>query len=243
MQISPLAAASSSRCLHVIPTVLQQLPGMAALHHSIHSTHGNSNPNQPSTTACSQCAVPASQRTLVRSFSSKAKGGSSSSSSELVRSVRAMPIKLVSVGKGNSKAAQAMAQEWLEKLARYTTVSEVLIKPNPKGASSPQVQKDAEAEKVLKALSPGDRVVILDERGRAATSEDIARLISQAGDNGTPLAFVVGGPFGHGAAVIARADDSIRLSNMVLNHQVAYVVLLEQLYRGWTIIRGEPYHH
>ncbi|WIA28466.1 hypothetical protein OEZ86_011010 [Tetradesmus obliquus] len=130
-----------------------------------------------------------------------------------------MPIKLVSVGKGNSRAAQAMAQQWLEKLARYTTVSEVLIKPNPKGASSPQVQKDAEAEKVLKALSPGDRVVILDERGRAATSEDIARLISQAGDNGTPLAFVVGGPFGHGAAVIARADDSIRLSNMVLNHQ------------------------
>lgn len=118
MQFSPLAAASSSRCLHVIPTVLQQLPGMAALHHSIHSIHGNSNPNQPSTTACSQCAVPASQRRLVRSFSSKAKGGSSSSSSELVRSVRAMPIKLVSVGKGNSRAAQAMAQEWLEKLAR-----------------------------------------------------------------------------------------------------------------------------
>lgn len=97
--------------------------------------------------------------------------------------------------------------------------------------------------KVLKALSPGERVVLLDERGRAATSEDIARLISHAGDNGTPLAFVVGGPFGHGQAVVDRADDSVRLSSMVLNHQVAYVVLLEQLYRGWTIIKGEPYHH
>lgn len=85
--------------------------------------------------------------------------------------------------------------------------------------------------------------MILDERGKAATSEDVARLISQAGDNGTPLAFVVGGPFGHGQAVFDRAHDSIRLSNMVLNHQVAYVVLVEQLYRGWTIIKGEPYHH
>lgn len=92
-------------------------------------------------------------------------------------------------------------------------------------------------------MSTGDRVIILDERGREATSEDIARLIAEAGDNGMPLVFVVGGPFGHGAAVIERASDSIRLSRMVLNHQVAYIVLVEQLYRAWTIIRGEPYHH
>eukprot|EP00775_Hariotina_reticulata_P012098 gene12098-12237_t len=153
-----------------------------------------------------------------------------------------------------------MAQEWTEKLARqvrvmvvlsekqgsreqYTVVNEIMIKPNPKGSSSPQVQKDAEAEKVLKALSPGDHVLLLDERGREVSSEDIARIIAQAGDNGSPLAFVVGGPFGHGPAVVNRANDSIRLSKMVLNHQVAYVVLIEQLYRGWTILRGEPYHH
>jgi 23S rRNA (pseudouridine1915-N3)-methyltransferase len=54
---------------------------------------------------------------------------------------------------------------------------------------------------------------------------------------------VIGGPFGHGSGVVARADDSIRLSRMVLNHAVAYIVLAEQLYRAWTIVRGEPYHH
>lgn len=75
------------------------------------------------------------------------------------------------------------------------------------------------------------------------TSEDIARLIAAAGDAGRPLAFCIGGPFGHGAAVQTRADDSIALSRLVLNHSVAHVVLLEQLYRGWTILRGEPYHH
>jgi hypothetical protein len=74
---------------------------------------------QHSTSFVSQWAKSQTQRALVRTYSSKAKGSSSSSSSsELVRSVRAMPIKLVSVGKGNSKAAQAMAQEWLGKLAR-----------------------------------------------------------------------------------------------------------------------------
>jgi rRNA large subunit m3Psi methyltransferase RlmH len=52
-----------------------------------------------------------------------------------------------------------------------------------------------------------------------------------------------GGPFGHAKEVRQRADDQIRLSSMVLNHQVAHVVLLEQLYRAWTILRGEPYHH
>lgn len=102
----------------------------------------------------------------------------------------------------------------------------------------------AAGEKVLQALAPGDFVVLLDERGRDVSSEQIARLIAQAGDQSVPaLAFCIGGPFGHADAVRARANDTIKLSSCVLNHQVAYVVLLEQLYRGWTILRGQPYHH
>jgi 23S rRNA (pseudouridine1915-N3)-methyltransferase len=96
---------------------------------------------------------------------------------------------------------------------------------------------------VLKALSPGDRVVLLDERGREVSSYDVAELIARAGDDNTPLVFCIGGPYGHGDAVRQRADDTIRLSRLVLNHQVAVVVLLEQLYRGWAILRGDPYHH
>ncbi|KAG1670829.1 hypothetical protein FOA52_003420 [Chlamydomonas sp. UWO 241] len=161
----------------------------------------------------------------------------------LARDVRAMPIKIINVSKGNSKGASMMADEWLDKVRRYTTVDEVTIRPNPRKAQSVEVQKTGEGEKVLKALDPRDWVVLLDERGRDVSSEDFAKMIAAAGDRGTPLAFLIGGPFGHAEEVRARGSESVRLSRCVLNHQVAHVVLLEQLYRGWTILRGEPYHH
>lgn len=127
---------------------------------------------------------------------------------------------------------------------RYTEVQEQQIKPNPKNAKDPASAVQHEGERVLRALRPGDHVVLLDERGRDLTSEGLARLLAAAGDNGRPgLAFCIGGPHGHSDAVRARADETVRLSSMVLNHQVAAVVLLEQLYRAWTILRGEPYHH
>ena len=136
-----------------------------------------------------------------------------------------------------------MASEWLEKLQRYTSVLEVQIKPNPKRTVNVDLQRQAEGEKVMKAIDSRDWVVLLCERGRPVKSEDIAVMIGKAGDEGRPLVFAIGGPFGHGSVVVDRADESIRLSDCVLNHSVAHVVLLEQLYRGWTILRGESYHH
>ena len=96
---------------------------------------------------------------------------------------------------------------------------------------------------MLKSINNDEYVILLDERGQEVTSEAVATIIAEAGDNGRSLTFCIGGPYGHGPAVRARAQHSIRLSRLVLNHQVALVVLLEQLYRGWTILRGEPYHH
>lgn len=154
-----------------------------------------------------------------------------------------MPIRVISVSKANSPGASLMADEWMDKLRRYTQAELVTLKPNPKGARDVEAQKAAEAQKVLAAIGPRDRVVLLDERGREATSEDVARLIAAAGDEGRPLAFCIGGPFGHGAAVVERSDESVRLSRLVLNHSVALVVLVEQLYRGYTILEGSPYHH
>ena len=87
---------------------------------------------------------------------------------------------------------------------------------------------------VLQRISPRDRVVLLDERGIDMTSEGLAHLIAQAGDDSAAsLTFLIGGPFGHGPAARDRADVVVRLSAMVLNHQVARLVLLEQLYRAW----------
>mmetsp|Transcript_4901 Transcript_4901/g.17786 ORF Transcript_4901/g.17786 Transcript_4901/m.17786 type:complete len:89 (+) Transcript_4901:803-1069(+) len=81
------------------------------------------------------------------------------------------------------------------------------------------------------------------DRGKEVSSEGLAELIRSAGERGVNMAFLIGGPFGHSEAVHQRANASIRLSKMVLNHDVARIVLVEQLYRAWTILKGEPYHH
>ena len=160
------------------------------------------------------------------------------------RAARAVPLKLVIVTKGGGKAMDAACKEWSDKISRYTAFRETAVRTNPKNAKSPTAQLAAEGERVVKLLEPNDFVVLLDERGDDLTSESLSALIADAGDRGyAGCAFVVGGPFGHGDAVIKRADRKIKLSSMVMNHQVARLVLLEQIYRAWTILRGEPYHH
>lgn len=164
--------------------------------------------------------------------------------SSLSRAVRPVPIKFISVSKGASKGAEVFSEEWAVKVRRYTLLQELQIKPNPLNAKDPEVAKVHEGERVLKAIGNSERLVVLDERGRAVSSEDMAQLLARAGDDGCPsIAFAIGGPYGHSAEVRARADDVISLSKCVLNHSVARVVLMEQLYRAWTILRGEPYHH
>lgn len=162
----------------------------------------------------------------------------------IARAVRPIPIKIISVGKGNSRGATEFASEWAEKLRRYTELTEVAIKPNPANSKDAAVQRTQESEKVLKALNPGERLVALDERGKDISSEDVATLLAQASDEGwNGVAFAIGGPYGHAPIIREKAHAVVRLSSLVFNHTVARVVLLEQLYRGWTILRGEPYHH
>jgi len=178
----------------------------------------------------------------------KALGGivlaAKSSGKQLARAIRPVPIKLITVSKGIPPGTSAMAGEWAEKLRRYTSLTEHMVKSNPKKASEPDVIMQSEAERVLKLITPQERVVVLDERGKDITSEGLANLIAKAGDDGvTSLAFCIGGPYGHDESVRRRGDSMIRLSSLVLNHQVAQVVLLEALYRSHTILRGEPYHH
>eukprot|EP00850_Spirogloea_muscicola_P018578 SM000172S03051 [mRNA] locus=s172:13074:14469:+ [translate_table: standard] len=96
----------------------------------------------------------------------------------------------------------------------------------------------------VQVQAEGERVVLVDERGRTITSEQLASLIADVGDtSAAALVFCIGGPYGHGPAVTVRADTTVSLSALVLNHEIAAVVLMEQLYRSWTILRGEKYHH
>lgn len=161
----------------------------------------------------------------------------------LARTFKAVPLCVLTVSKGGT-AAEALAEEYAEKIRRYTAFTATQLRTNPKKSADPEVAIQAEGAKILQALQPQDHVVALDERGRNVTSEGLAQLIAAAGDaSAARLVCCIGGPFGFSQAVIDRADDVIKLSNMVLNHQVANIVLLEQLYRGYTILRGEKYHH
>ncbi|KAL3154521.1 hypothetical protein ABBQ32_013981 [Trebouxia sp. C0010 RCD-2024] len=162
----------------------------------------------------------------------------------LARAVRAVKVKVITVSKGNSQGTEIVAGEWGDKIKRYTQFEHLQVKPNPKKAGSPQVAVQAEGEKVLKAIAAQDYVVLLDERGKSMTSEGMAKLIAKVGDNRVSnLVFSIGGPYGHSSEVRMRADEMVKLSDMVLNHQIAHLVLVEQIYRAWTILRGEPYHH
>lgn len=85
---------------------------------------------------------------------------------------------------------------------------------------------------------------MLDEHGLDVGSEQVAELIGDAGNTGASnLLFCIGGPYGHGKQLRERADVSIKVSSLVLNHQIALIVLMEQLYRAWTILKGQKYHH
>lgn len=97
---------------------------------------------------------------------------------------------------------------------------------------------------MLASITPQEYVVVLDERGKDLTSEGLADLLAMVGEeHAAGVVFAVGGAYGHSDAVRQRADRVVKLSSCVLNHAVAQVVLLEQVYRAYTILRGEPYHH
>ncbi|KAG6482767.1 hypothetical protein ZIOFF_059406 [Zingiber officinale] len=174
------------------------------------------------------------------------------------------PASIPPVGKKRSRGVQLLVEEYMEKLKYYCCVEDVHLKSNPKGSrytldgqhyceddsmflmyhSNVKAQIDAEDSVIMQQIRSEDWVIVLDEHGRDIGSEQLADLVGDGGQTGSArLAFCIGGPYGHGPQLRKRADVTIRLSSMVLNHQIALIVLLEQLYRSWTIIKGQKYHH
>ncbi|KAF5184628.1 Ribosomal rna large subunit methyltransferase h [Thalictrum thalictroides] len=175
----------------------------------------------------------------------------SSSSSDLGRkckysgqSVRAIPIRIITVGKKRSKGVQLLVEEYNEKIMYYCSVDDIQIRSNPKNTSDVNAQIEGEDMVVMQHIRSEDWVVLLDEHGIDVGSVQMADLLGDAGITGaSTLSFCIGGPYGHGKQLRKRANVTIKLSSMVLNHQIALVVLLEQLYRAWTILKGQKYHH
>jgi 23S rRNA (pseudouridine1915-N3)-methyltransferase len=152
-------------------------------------------------------------------------------------------VKLIAVGKLKSPFFQEAARHYAKLLRRYHALQEIEIKDAP-SSLDPDQRRRKEGEAILDRLGPQDLAVCLDERGRAATSRELAGLLQ--GWIEDPLltpALVIGGPFGLSGEVRSRCRLSLSLGPMTLPHELARVVLLEQLYRAATIQRGLPYHH
>ncbi|XP_065620886.1 putative RNA methyltransferase At5g10620 isoform X1 [Quercus suber] len=160
------------------------------------------------------------------------------------QSVRVVPIRILTVGKKRSPGVQLIVDEYVRKLNHYCTVDDVQIRSNPRNASDARAQVDDEDTAMMNIIRSDDWVVMLDENGQDIGSEQMAELVGDAGNTGASrLSFCIGGPYGHGRQLRERANISIKLSTLVLNHQIALLVLMEQLYRSWTILKGQKYHH
>ncbi len=156
-----------------------------------------------------------------------------------------MKIKLLVVGKTDHKGLQPMISEYVKRLGHYVKF-EMEVIPALKTTKNMSIteQKDKEGENILSRISSSDIVILLDERGKQFTSTEFANYLQKLMNAGTrQLVFVVGGPYGFSNAVYSKAQDKMSLSPMTFSHQMIRLFFVEQLYRGFTILRNEPYHH
>lgn len=156
-----------------------------------------------------------------------------------------MKIKLIAVGKTVEPYLRKGIEIYVDRLSHYVpfSLTELPDLKQTAALSEDQIKKK-EGELILKSLKPSDHLILMDERGQMFSSKDWARDLEQKGIRLMgDLVFVIGGPYGFSPEVYARANGMISLSKMTFSHQMVRLIFVEQLYRAYTIIRGEPYHH
>ena len=155
-----------------------------------------------------------------------------------------MKFTLLTVGKTDIEWVREGLETYSSRLVHYVpfNVREIPELKNTSSLSKQQV-KDKEGELILGCLSPSDNVILLDEHGREYSSVGFAREIESMMNTGRNVVFVIGGAYGFSDAVYSRCDGKVSLSKMTFSHQMVRTIFAEQLYRAFTIIKGQPYHH
>ncbi|WP_298476647.1 23S rRNA (pseudouridine(1915)-N(3))-methyltransferase RlmH [uncultured Maribacter sp.] len=156
-----------------------------------------------------------------------------------------MTIKLITIGKTDSKQLQELITNYTTRLKHYVKFDLDII-PDIKNAKnlSEKQQKEKEGELILKKIVPTDVLVLLDENGKQLSSVDFSSYLQKKMNAGNKqLVFVIGGPYGFSDSVYKKANDKISLSKMTFSHQMVRLFIVEQIYRGFTILKNEPYHH
>lgn len=154
-----------------------------------------------------------------------------------------MKIRILAVGTDRSRLFEPAVDEYLGRIGRVLPIAVEELPSARKGGQDPKRAREIEGRALLAKLRANEWVVALDERGEMMDSPGFAeRVLGRAMNQGRDLAFLIGGAEGHGDAVRKRADLSLSLSRLTLAHRLARLVLVEQIYRGISILRGEPYH-
>jgi 23S rRNA (pseudouridine1915-N3)-methyltransferase len=156
-----------------------------------------------------------------------------------------MKITLLTVGKTEDAYIKEGIDKFIKRLKHYIKL-DIVDLPELKNtkALTQEQQKTKEAELILKKLAATDQVVLLDEKGLEFSSVQFADYLDKKAISSVQnLVFVIGGPYGFDASVYQRANAQLALSRMTFSHQMVRLFFVEQLYRAYTIIKGEPYHH
>ena len=156
-----------------------------------------------------------------------------------------MNIKLIVIGKTDNINLNALIEEYTKRLRFYIKFDLEVI-PDIKNVKnlSESEQKIKEGQLILDKLSPTDQLILLDENGKEFNSVGFSDFLQKKMNSGIKtLVFVIGGPYGFSEEVYQKAQGKVALSQMTFSHQMVRLFVIEQIYRGFTILNNEPYHH
>lgn len=156
-----------------------------------------------------------------------------------------MKIKLLAIGKTDDKHLTELIKLYQNRLKHYIKF-ELEIIPDIKNAKnlSEEQQKEKEGALILSKLQTTDQLILLDDKGKQYTSIEFSNFLQKKMNAGLKqLVLVIGGPYGFSEEVYKKANGKLSLSKMTFSHQMIRLFIVEQIYRGFTILRNEPYHH
>lgn len=155
-----------------------------------------------------------------------------------------MKIKLLLIGKTAENTVETIITDYAKRVNHYLKFEIDAIAVSHHKNDSPDKIKQKEASLILKKVEAGDWIVLLDDKGKMLSSEEFAKQIAQwMLQSKKQIVFIVGGAYGFSDEIYAIAHQKISLSKMTFSHQIIRIVFMEQLYRAFTIIHNEPYHH
>jgi 23S rRNA (pseudouridine1915-N3)-methyltransferase len=156
-----------------------------------------------------------------------------------------MNIKLIAIGKTDNRELQTLIDEYCKRISFYIKFDLEIIPDikNVRNLSESQ-QKEKEGELILAKIGPSEQLILLDENGKEYSSLSFAAELQKKMNSGLKtLVFAIGGPYGFSDLVYSKAQGKISLSQMTFSHQMVRLFVTEQLYRAFTILNNEPYHH